>query len=81
MPEPTAARPLTLTIEESGATVTVRCHGRMVSGVTEYLYGQVKPLIPTHKQIVMDLGDLTHLDSMGVGRPGPPVCFWPVGRL
>jgi anti-sigma B factor antagonist len=67
MPEPIAARPLSLTIEESGPTVTVQCHGRMVSGVTDYLYNQVKPLIPNHKQIVMDLGDLTHIDSMGVG--------------
>lgn len=51
----------------SDSEVTVRCHGRLVAGATQILYSPVRELIPTSRRIVLDLGDLAHTDSMGIG--------------
>lgn len=67
MPDKPAASPLTFDIERSGDVVTVKCHGRLVAGVSDPLYTAVRKLIPDSKRIVLDLTDLTHLDSMGIG--------------
>lgn len=66
---PASATPvLTIDVEHcSGSEVTVRCHGRLVAGVTQILYTPVRELIPTTRRIVLDLGDLQHTDSMGIG--------------
>ena len=66
MPED-AAKGLTLEAERSGDRVTVRCRGRLVAGVNDALYIQISPLIPGTKQIVLDLTELTNMDSMGLG--------------
>jgi anti-sigma B factor antagonist len=58
---------LTLDIERSGNTVVVRCHGRLVADTDDVLYSQVKQLLPDSKRIVLDLTDLTRMDSMGIG--------------
>ena len=58
---------LTLDIERSGNTVVVRCHGRLVADTDDVLYSQVKQLFPDSKRIVLDLTDLSHMDSMGLG--------------
>jgi anti-sigma B factor antagonist len=48
--------------------VVVRCHGRLVSGGPDaLLYATVKELIPTTPRIVLDLQELTRMDSMGLG--------------
>jgi anti-sigma B factor antagonist len=67
MPDPTAACLLTLDIEMKGNIPVVHCHGRLVTGVTDILYTRVHELIPNHKRIVLDLTDLTHMDSTGLG--------------
>ncbi len=67
MPQPAAARPLTLAIDRSGDSAVVRCSGRLVWGVSDLLYLQGKQLITDCKRIVLDLGDVTHMDSMGLG--------------
>jgi anti-anti-sigma factor len=59
--------PLTLEIERSGDAALVRCRGKLVAGVNDVLYDEVKQLMPDFKRIVLDLTDLTHLDSMGLG--------------
>ena len=61
------ARPLTLDIERAGDVAVVRCHGKLVQGVNDYLYTNVHQLIPGSKRIVLDLSDLTHMDSTGLG--------------
>ena len=69
MPE-TAAEPVLWTEIEYPARhlVLVRCHGRLVSGgADELLYRTVKQLIPTTPRLVLDLADLQHTDSMGLG--------------
>jgi anti-anti-sigma factor len=48
--------------------VTIKCHGRLVSGNTEEIKKLVKPLIDAGgKKIVIDCSDLQHLDSSGLG--------------
>lgn len=66
MPEATPP-PFTLEIEDHGSTAVVRCRGKLVAGATELLYGPVSQLLPTHPRIILDLSDLTHMDSMGLG--------------
>ena len=58
---------LTLDIERTGDRAVVRCHGKLVLGVTETLYVQVRQLILGSKRIVLDLSDLAHMDSTGLG--------------
>lgn len=67
MPEKAAVSPLTLAVDRTGNAAVVRCSGKLVSGVNDLLYLQVKRLIPDCKRIVLDLKNLTHMDSMGLG--------------
>jgi anti-sigma B factor antagonist len=67
MSDKAAAKRLTLEIERSPGVAVVRCHGELVAGVTDILYGDVRQLIPDTKRIVLDLKELTHIDSMGIG--------------
>lgn len=69
MPE-TAVEPVLWTEIErpSPDVIIVRCHGRLVSGGADaLLLRTVKQLIPTAPRIVLDLADLKHTDSMGLG--------------
>ena len=58
---------LTVEVERAPGEALVRLSGRLVAGVTDVLYLEVKALIPQTKRIVLDLTDLTHMDSMGLG--------------
>jgi anti-sigma B factor antagonist len=58
---------LTFEIERDGDSAVVKCHGRFVAGTTEELYQEVKHLLPQLKLVVIDLQDLTYVDSMGLG--------------
>jgi anti-sigma B factor antagonist len=40
---------------------------KLVSGVTDVLYSNVGKLIPDSKRIILDLTDLSFMDSMGLG--------------
>jgi anti-anti-sigma factor len=51
----------------SSNLVVVRCYGRLIWGVEDQLYKTVKELIPTTPRIVLDLAELKHTDSMGLG--------------
>jgi anti-anti-sigma factor len=61
------SRILTLSVEQSGDTATVRCSGRLVAGVGDQLYNQVRELTPASNRVVLDLTELTHMDSSGLG--------------
>jgi anti-sigma B factor antagonist len=68
MPEPAApTRYLTLEIDRTNDVAVVQCHGQLVSGFTDILYSNVRPMIPDTKRIVLDLSHLTYMDSMGLG--------------
>lgn len=62
-----SAQILTLDIERNGDVAVVKCHGRLVSGVGDILYSAVAKLTPECKRVVLDLSDLSHMDSMGLG--------------
>jgi anti-anti-sigma factor len=59
--------PFTLEIEDRGSTAVVRCHGKLLAGSADLLYVPVSQLLPTHQRLILDLSDLTHMDSMGLG--------------
>lgn len=58
---------LTLEIDPQASPIVVKLRGKLVAGVGDILYSQVKPLVADHKRIVLDLTDLTRMDSMGLG--------------
>lgn len=58
---------LTLEFDRKAHPLVVKLQGRLVSGVGDILYDQVKPLLPDHQRIVLDLGELARMDSMGLG--------------
>ena len=62
-----ATPPFTLEIEDRGNTAVIRCHGKLLAGHTDLLYVPVSQLLPTHQRLILDLSDLTHMDSMGLG--------------
>lgn len=67
MLEAGAATILSLDVDQKGKLAIVRCHGKLVAGVADMLYARVHQLIPNSERIVLDLTDLTHMDSMGLG--------------
>jgi anti-sigma B factor antagonist len=60
-------RSLTLEIQRTGDQAIVYCHGYLVSGLSDTLASHVRPLIPDTKRIILDLSDVKHMDSMGLG--------------
>ncbi|MGA8741210.1 MAG: STAS domain-containing protein [Terracidiphilus sp.] len=67
MPEIAAVPLLTLEVERNGDVATVKCQGKLVLGVCDFLTCKVRELIPDTKRIVLDLTDLKQMDSMGLG--------------
>jgi anti-anti-sigma factor len=54
--------------DDSGwKTVTIHCHGRLISEDTPRLRELVQPLIAEGGHIILDFGDLDYLDSSGLG--------------
>jgi anti-anti-sigma factor len=53
--------------EDGVKVTTVRCHGRLTNQTAGQVKDIVKPLIPQGGIIVIDLNDVTFLDSLGLG--------------
>lgn len=66
MPEQ-SEKVLTFEIEREGDAAVVKCHGRLVLGACDELYRDVRSLLPQTKLLVVDLAELTYVDSMGLG--------------
>ncbi len=66
MPEE-SEKVLSFEIERDGDAAVVKCHGRLVLGTCDELYRDVKHLLPQTKMLVIDLAELTYVDSMGLG--------------
>jgi anti-sigma B factor antagonist len=47
--------------------ITVRCAGRITSATAGLLQTTVRSLLPETKSLVLDLTDVSHLDSSGLG--------------
>ena len=67
MSDKATASPLTLDVVRAGNAFVVHCNGRLVAGVHDVLYVRVCQLMPDSKRIVLDLTELTRVDSMGLG--------------
>jgi anti-anti-sigma factor len=48
------------------ATV-VRCTGRLTTETSPLLKAEVKALLPNKRRVILDLTDLAHMDSSGLG--------------
>jgi anti-anti-sigma factor len=53
--------------ENGNQVTTVKCHGELVSDTAGEIKELVRPLIPLGGRIIIDLGDVKHLDSAGLG--------------
>jgi len=62
-----SASGLELEVHTAAGGTVVRCSGRLVAGMTANLREKVKELIPHAKLIILDLTDLQHMDSSGLG--------------
>ena len=58
---------LTFDFEHDGQVALVRCGGKLVAGVSDRFYNEIKAFIPRSQKVVLDLTDLTRVDSMGLG--------------
>ncbi len=52
---------------ETGRVHTVLCHGQLVAGTAHILKDAVKPLVQVGGHIIVDLGEVSYVDSMGLG--------------
>ncbi len=59
--------PFSYEIELSGDTTLVKCHGKINNESSGELKQLVKPMIPKCRRIVLDLTDVEHVDSSGLG--------------
>jgi anti-sigma B factor antagonist len=67
MPNISGGPQLTLETELIGDKAIIRCRGRLVIGTGGILHAEVTRVLPDVKKIVLDLTDLTFMDSIGVG--------------
>ncbi len=58
---------LTLHTYAEGDATVIQCTGKLTAGLTGVLRDEVKRLIPHSKKIVLDLTNLTQMDSLGLG--------------
>jgi anti-sigma B factor antagonist len=67
MADEAVAKLLTVSIERQEDAAVVRLRGKLVAGMGGQLYGCVTPLIAEYKRIVLDLGEVEYMDSLGLG--------------
>jgi anti-sigma B factor antagonist len=67
LPDKAPASLLTFDVAHKGDVVVVRLNGRLVAGVNDLLPVKISELLPGPKRIVLDLTNLTRVDSMGLG--------------
>jgi anti-sigma B factor antagonist len=64
---PVRSAELRLTVNETASEAVVQCSGRITSDSSESLKAAVKPLFSASKYIVLDLSNVSYLDSSGLG--------------
>jgi anti-anti-sigma factor len=62
-----APRDLQLHVYACEDATVVRCTGRLTIETSPSLKAQVKPLFPARRRVILDLSDLEHMDSSGLG--------------
>ncbi len=58
---------LRLRTSRDGEAVVIHCTGRLISDYTEELRQEFLRVLPGTRRIVLDLSDLRHMDSSGLG--------------
>jgi anti-anti-sigma factor len=58
---------LTLETVRTPEEIIIRCTGRITSGTSDLLQSTVRSLIPETKCVVLDLTDVSYMDSSGLG--------------
>lgn len=61
------ARSLKMRIQKNPDATVVICSGRLTSDISAAFKEEVKSLLPRAPRIVLDLSDLSHMDSAGLG--------------
>jgi len=64
-------------VDGKPAETTVRCSGRLTAAHTEQLLATVRPHIATSESVVIDLRNLSYMDSSGLGSM---VRLWAASR-
>jgi NitT/TauT family transport system ATP-binding protein len=64
---PASIPELNLTTEKTATETIVRCTGRITSATSGLLQSTIRGLVPETKTIVLDLTDVSYLDSSGLG--------------
>lgn len=59
--------PFSLNVALEKEQAVVHCHGRLVGAACGELHKTVNPLLSACPKVVLDLSELTHMDSMGLG--------------
>jgi len=54
-------------VENGKHVTTIRCHGELVSNTAGEMKEVVRPLILPGSRVIIDLGDVRHVDSAGLG--------------
>jgi anti-sigma B factor antagonist len=62
-----SASSLSLRVAEGEEAAVVYCSGKLTAGNTGLLRDEVKPLLARSKKVVLDLAEISHMDSMGLG--------------
>ncbi len=62
-----SAPQLSLVTSSEGDAVIVRCTGKLIAGSTEILQTEVRRLFQGSPRVVLDLTDLSFMDSSGLG--------------
>ena len=61
------ARDLNFETHRTPEETMILCTGKIVSGTNDLLLNEVQPLIPETKRIVLDLTNVSYVDSSGMG--------------
>jgi len=64
---PVHASELNLTIEKTPTEIIVHCSGSITADTIQSLKTTVRPLFSESKTVVLDLTNITYLDSSGLG--------------
>jgi anti-sigma B factor antagonist len=64
---PSGVPTLSLNTFPQDDAVVVQCRGKLIAGSAGTLHTEVKRLIPHTSRIILDLTELTQMDSMGLG--------------
>ncbi len=66
-PAPSPVKNLTFEIRQSTDETVVTCHGRIITETRDQFRQCVKMLVGSTQRLTLDLGDVSYIDSVGIG--------------